>query len=96
MRKDLFPKVTNPRKATGLDDLPKALEDWQTNKQLYTESGGVLPEETHERLAFIGMLPADINVYITMCVDCEEHKTLQALKRLTLKYAGRASGGPRR
>ena len=26
-RKDLLPKVTNPRKATSLDDLPKALED---------------------------------------------------------------------
>ena len=86
VRKDLPPKVTNPRKVTGLDDLPKALEDWEINKRLYTASGGVLPEESQERLAFIEMLPADINVYITMHMDLEEHKTLQALKRFTLKY----------
>ena len=78
--------MTEPRKATGLDDLPKALEDWESNKGLYTESGGVLPEESQERLAFIEMLPADINVYITMHMDLEDHRTLQALKRFTLKY----------
>ena len=45
-----------------------------------------MPEESQERLAFIEMLPADINVYIAMHMDFEEHRTLQALKRFTRKY----------
>ena len=36
VRKDFLPKVTNLRKATGLDDLPKALEEWESNKRFYT------------------------------------------------------------
>ena len=29
VHKGLLPKVTDPRRATGLDDLPKALEEWE-------------------------------------------------------------------
>ena len=32
VRKDLLPVATSPRKATGLDDLPKALKVWETDK----------------------------------------------------------------
>ena len=73
MCKDLPSKGNNPSlKATNLDDQPKALEDWETNKRLYTESGGTLLEESQERLAFIEMLLADINVYLTMHMDLDE------------------------
>ena len=45
VREDLLPKVTNPRKATSLDDLPKALKDWETNKRLFTELGSAAGPE---------------------------------------------------
>ena len=56
LRKELLPRVTNPRHATSIDDLPKAMEEWETNKRLFVESNGTLPSEDSERLSLIEML----------------------------------------
>ena len=53
LRKELLPRVTNPRHATSFADLSKALEEWETNKRFFVESNGVLPGEDQERLALI-------------------------------------------
>ena len=60
-RKDLTIKVTNPR-AANMDDLSKALEDWETSKRLFAEADGKLPDDNNERLAFIDMLPPDVRL----------------------------------
>ena len=46
----------------------------------------MLLEKSQERLSFTEMLPADINVYVTMHVDLDEYGSLTALKRFMLKY----------
>ena len=63
-RKELFTKFTNPRPAANMDDLNKALEDWETSKRLFVEADGKLPEDSNERLAFIDMLPPDVSANV--------------------------------
>ena len=55
-RKELLTKNTNPRPAADMDDLNKALEDWETSRRLFVEADGKLPEDSNERLAFMDML----------------------------------------
>lgn len=40
IRKELLPKVTNPRPATGIDDVEQALSEWDTSKRKFVEAGG--------------------------------------------------------
>ena len=44
-----------------MEDLRAALQEWDTNKRVFVECDGKLPEESQERLSFIEMLPPDIS-----------------------------------
>ena len=59
-RKDLLLKVTNPRAAAGINDLLKALEDWETSKRLFEEADGEKQTADQERLFFLDLVPPEI------------------------------------
>ena len=42
LRKELLAGVTNPWHASNVDDVEKALREWDTNKRLLIEAGGSL------------------------------------------------------
>ena len=67
-------------------DLDAALFEWETSKHMFVEADGVLPAPDLEGLALVDMLPAEINIYVTMHMDLPEYDTLQKLRRLVLKY----------
>ena len=84
LRQALLPLVTNPRHATSVDDVTKALEEWATNKRLFVEADGPLPPPEQERLAFIQLLPHEMNTYVSM--HMEMYPTYDTLLKFTMKY----------
>ena len=41
VRKDLLPKVTDPRHAISVEDLGAAFAEWVTNKRMFVGADGV-------------------------------------------------------
>ena len=66
LRKELLPWVAISRHASNVDDVKKALREWDTSKRLFTDAGGSIPVDDLERLALVDMMPPDCNVHITM------------------------------
>ena len=86
MRSDLLPLANNPKSASTINDLQQKLEDWDTNRLLMVENGASLPNDETRRLAFVEMLPAEINAYITMRLDDPSFDTFSNIKKYALKY----------
>ena len=53
-----------PGHATSVCDLDKALAEWDTNRHLFTEAGGVVPAPGLERPALLNMLLADVRTML--------------------------------
>ena len=85
MRKDLLPLVNNLKGAANIDKFAQRLEDWDTSCRLMVENGGEMPSDETRRLAFIEMLPADVNAYVTMRMDDAEYDTFGKIKMFALK-----------
>ena len=87
VRKNLLKSVTNRVGASSVEGLEKASEDWETAQRLFTEAEGRLPESEIMRLAFVGMLPHEVYLYVSLHLDMEEYDSLRKLKKFVLKYA---------
>jgi hypothetical protein len=72
VRRELLKVVTNPTPASTVEGLEKALEEWRTNKRLFTEADGKLPDSETMRLAFVAMLPHEVYTYVSRHLDMEE------------------------
>ena len=86
LRRDLLSKVTNPRAATSVNDVERALEDWRTTKRIFTEADGKLPDGETLHLAFLGMLPQEVYTYVALHLDSGEFGTADKLEKFVLKY----------
>ena len=86
MRRELLPKVNNPRAAKSIDELEQCLEEWSTNCRLMLENGGKMPDDESRRVAFIEMLPADMSTYATMRMDEDDFSTFNKIKKWAIKY----------
>ena len=84
-RQDLFTKVANPRAAANMDDLSKALDDWEPSKRLFATADGKLPNNIKERLAFIDMLPPDVSANVLMHMDMPGYEAYNKIRRYDVK-----------
>ena len=84
-RKDLLLKVTNPRAASGINDLAKALEDWETSKREFEEADGARQTDDSERLVFLDLIPQEISAHVIMHMDMPGYATYDAIRRYALK-----------
>ena len=86
LRKQLLSIVTNPRPAGSLDKIETAISEWDTNCRLFAEADGPPQDEQSRRISLVGILPQEINAYITMHWELPEYKTYNNLKKFILKY----------
>ena len=77
-RKYLQPLVTNPVRATKLEDITVAVERWESNIRLFKESGGVEPDDEAKRLIVVEIIPPEMSVHVTMQMHL--HTTYPALR----------------
>ena len=84
-RKDLLLKVTNPRAASGINDLAKALEDWETSKREFEEADGARQTDDSERLVFLDLIPQEISAHVIMHMDMPGYETYDAIRKYALK-----------
>jgi hypothetical protein len=87
VRRELLKVVNNPTPASTVEGLEKALEEWRTNKRLFTEADGTLPDSETMRLAFVAMLPHETYTYVSLHVDMAEYDNLMKLEKFVLKYS---------
>ena len=86
MRKELLPLVNNPKGANNIDELKQRVEDWDTNCRLMIENGGELPSDETRRLAYVEMLPPDLNTHVSMKLDEPEFATFTKLRNYVDRY----------
>lgn len=86
MRKELQALINNPKGAHNIDELKQRVEDWDTNCRLMIENGGVLPSDETMRLAYVEMLPPDLNTNVSMKLDEPEFATFTTLKKYVDRY----------
>ena len=83
-RKQYQPRVLRPRAAGKVDDIPVALEQWESDYRLFKESGGSEIEDEQRRLILIEMLPPDISVYVTLHMSA--YPTFSGLRKFIRDY----------
>ena len=66
-RKDFQPSVLHPKGAGKLEELPAALERWETNMRKFRQAQGTCPSDHQKRFILVDMLPSDMAPYITPC-----------------------------
>ena len=81
LQKDRLPGCTNPKAAPSADRIEQAIEDWDTDIQLFVKAGGSQPLDCDRRLTLIQILPANIAAYITMHMELPEYNTYEKLKK---------------
>ena len=86
MRKHLLPLVNNPKAAKSLNEVEDRLRDWSTNCRLLVENGGQMPDDYTRRNVFVGMLPPELNTYITMRMEEPAFDTYAKIKQHVVKY----------
>ena len=86
VRRELLKVVTNLTPASNVEGLEKALEEWRTNKRLFTEADGKLPDAETMRLAFVAMLPHEVYTYVSFHLDMEEYDSLMKLEKFVMEY----------
>ena len=86
MRKKLLPLVNKPKGAANVDELEKRIEDWSTNCRLMIENGGTLPDDYTRRMAFVGMLPAEVQTHVMMKLEEPDIETYAKIKKWVTKY----------
>ena len=73
VRRELLKALTNPTRASSVEGLEKAMDDWKTNKRLFTEADGKLPDAETMRPAFVAMLPHEVYTYVSLHMDMEKY-----------------------
>ena len=69
-----------------MDDLSKALEDWETSKRLFAEADGKLPEDSNQRLVLNDMLPPDVSSNVLMHMDMPGYEMYDKIKKYAVKF----------
>ena len=77
-------RVLRPKAAGRVEDIPSVLEQWESDYRLFRESGGAELEDTQRRRIFIGMLPPDVAVYVTL--QMKLYPTFDSLKTFVREY----------
>ena len=75
-----------PDGAANIDELKQRVEDWDTDRMLMVEKGGEMPSDESRGMAYIGMLPPELNAHITVKIDHPEFATLNKRKAYVARY----------
>ena len=87
MRRELLPKIHNPKGAKSHDEVEQRLEDWNSNCRLMVENGGESQSDETKRLALIEMLPPEINSYVILHMDEPRYDSFEKVKKSAKKFA---------
>ena len=88
MRRELLPKINNPKGAKAYNEIEQRLEEWNTDCRLMIENGGKAPDDEARRLAFCEMLPSDMSTYALMRLETDpEFSSFAKVKKWALRYA---------
>ena len=71
-RLELTKKIQNPDYAQKVEDVPEALEKWDTHMREYLESGGRMPSFDERRSALLSILPDSIRKDVFMSMHIME------------------------
>ena len=96
-RADFQDKVNNPRRAKNIPDLPRALEEWDSNYRMFIENGGKDLDNEEKRNLLLKMIPTEAAAQLTMQIaNVQDYSLLKkAIKdfvRTVAKIQGTRAG----